>query len=434
MMDPFWIGILSIALLFIFLALGVPIAFALGLSGVMALVAMRGFGTALNFMLSSPYSTISSWALVIIPLFMVMGHMAFHSGVTTDAYELGHKWLGRVNGGLAMATVFGCAAFAATSGSSLATAATMGKIAIPEMRRFGYRLELCVGCVAAGGTLGILIPPSGVLVIYGVITEQSIGKLLIGGFLPGLVSAVIYMSGIYFMARFLRMGGPIPGPTSWRDKIHALGRSAGVLVLFGIVMGGIYSGFFTAVEAAGFGAAAALLMLLIRSKKRLSDIRDSMKVTAKSTCMILTIFVGAAAFALDLTIAGIPQKLAAYLISLDVPPKLTILILLIPYIPLGMFLDPVSMMVLTLPIIFPVVEALGFSGIWFGILVTKLIEISLITPPVGLNLYVVKSTLPEVSLGRILIGCVPFLIMDFITLGIILFFPEITLFLPNMMM
>ena len=433
-MDPFWIGILSIGVLFILLAMGVPIAFSLGLSGLMAIVVMRGFGITFNFMLSTPYSTISSWALVIIPLFMLMGHMASYAGVTTDAYELGHKWLGRVNGGLAMATIFGCAAFAATSGSSVATAATMGKIAIPEMRRYGYRLELCVGCVAAGGTLGILIPPSGVLVIYGIITEQSIGRLLMAGFLPGLISAAIFMCGIYIMARFFGMAGPKPPPVKWSDKIYVLGKSSGVIILFGTVMGGIYSGFFTAVEAAGFGAAVALIMLLMRSNKRLSDISDSMKVTAKSSCMILTIFVGAAAFALDLTMAGIPQKLSAYFIGLDVPREVTILLLLIPYIPLGMFLDPVSMMVLTLPIIFPVVEALGFSGIWFGILVTILIEISLITPPVGLNLYVVKATLPEVSIERVLIGCLPFLIMEFISLGIIFIFPQLALFLPNMMM
>jgi C4-dicarboxylate transporter DctM subunit len=295
-------------------------------------------------------------------------------------------------------------------------------------------MELATGCVAGGGTLSVMIPPSGILVIYGIITEESIGRLLIAGLLPGLLSALIYMLGIYILCSIRPNIAPSTDiRVSWRARLASLKNGYGVVLIFGVVMGGIYTGIFTPTEAGAFGAAVALVLLLMKSKTRFRSLTEGLTETAKVTCMFFTIVICAHLFTLGLTVSGIPKALVTYLIGLNMHPKLILIVLLFVYLPLGMFLDTVSLLFLTLPIIFPVVKAMGFSGIWFGILVTKLIEVSLITPPLGLNVYVIKGILPEVDTATIFKGCIPFLIMDILTLMILFVFPQIVLWLPSTM-
>jgi tripartite ATP-independent transporter DctM subunit len=433
-MEPLTAGLLMVILLLVLLSIGVPIAFSLGISGVVCIYIISGWETTYGFISTSPFNTSASWLYVVLPLFVLMGMLAYSAGINEDAFRIANNWLGRIKGGLAMATIVACSIFGATSGSSIAAAATMGKLAIPEMRRFGYSMKLSAGCVAGGGTLSVMIPPSGILVIYGIITEESIGKLLIAGLLPGLLSAFIYMFGIYLICTIKPEMAPRTNiMVSWSKRINSLKKGYGAALIFGVVMGGIYTGVFTPTEAGAFGAAVSLVLVLMKSKTRFKSLREGLAETAKVTCMFFTIVICAHFFTLGLTVSGIPETLVSYLVGLNMHPKMILTILLLVYLPLGMFLDTVSMLFLTLPIIFPVVKALGFSGIWFAILVTKLIEVSLITPPVGLNVYVIKGILPEVDIGTIFRGCIPFLIMDTLTLAILFFFPQITLWLPSTM-
>jgi len=432
--DPLTSGMVMIVMLLVLLAVGLPIAFSLGISGVICVFMVTGWQTTYGFLSTTPFNTSASWLYVVLPLFILMGMLSYSAGINQDAFTIANYWLGKIKGGLAMATIWACSVFGATSGSSIAAAATMGKLAIPQMRRYNYAMELAAGCVAGGGTLSVLIPPSGILVIYGIITEESIGQLLIAGIAPGLLSALIYMFGIYIWCSIKPNIAPSTDiKVSWKTRLVSLKDGYGAVLIFGVVMGGIYTGIFTPTEAGAFGAAVALILLLMKSKARFHALREGLVETAKVTCMFFTIVICAHFFTLGLTVSGIPKALVTYLTTLNMHPKLVLTILLFVYIPLGMFLDTVSLLFLTLPIIFPVVKAMGFSGIWFGILVTKLIEVSLITPPVGLNVYVIKGILPEVETSTIFKGCIPFLIMDILTLAVLFFFPQITLWLPSTM-
>jgi len=423
-----------VVLLLVLLAIGLPIAFSLGVSGIICVYMVAGWDTTYGFLSTTPFNTSASWLYVVLPLFILMGMLSYSAGINQDAFTIANNWLGRIKGGLAMATIGACSVFGATSGSSIAAAATMGKLAIPEMRRYKYSMELAAGCVAGGGTLSVMIPPSGILVIYGIITEESIGKLLIAGLLPGLLSAFIYMVGIYIWCSIKPNIAPSTDVrVSWRVRIGSLKNGCGAVLIFGVVMGGIYTGIFTPTEAGAFGAAVALILLLMKSKTRFRSLAEGLTETAKVTCMFFTIVICAHFFTLGLTVSGIPKAVVTYLTGLNMHPKLVLIVLLFVYLPLGMFLDTVSLLFLTLPIIFPVVMTMGFSGIWFGILVTKLIEVSLITPPLGLNVYVIKGILPEVDTGTIFKGCIPFLSMDILTLMILFLFPQIVLWLPSTM-
>lgn len=433
-MEPLTAGLLMIVLLLVLLSIGLPIAFSLGISGVICIYMVTGWDTTYGFLSTTPFNTSASWLYVVLPLFILMGMLSYSAGINQDAFTIANYWVGRIKGGLAMATIIACSIFGATSGSSIAAAATMGKLAIPEMRRYKYSMEIAAGCVAGGGTLSVMIPPSGILVIYGIITEESIGKLLIAGLLPGLLSAFIYMVGIYIWCSIKPNIAPSTDVrVSWRLRIASLKNGYGAVLIFGVVMGGIYTGIFTPTEAGAFGAGVALILLLMKSKSRFHSLREGLTETAKVTCMFFTIVICAHFFTLGLTVSGIPKTLVTHLIGLNMHPKVILVMLLSVYLPLGMFLDTVSLLFLTLPILFPVVKTLGFSGVWFGILVTKLIEVSLITPPLGLNVYVIKGILPEVEIGTIFRGCIPFLIMDILTLMILFFFPQIVLWLPSTM-
>jgi len=433
-MEPITAGVLMIILLLVLLSIGLPIAFSLGISGAICIYMVTGWDTTYGFLSTTPFNTSASWLYVVLPLFILMGMLSYAAGINQEAFTIANYWVGRIKGGLAMATIIACSIFGATSGSSIAAAATMGKLAIPEMRRYNYSMEMAAGCVAGGGTLSVMIPPSGILVIYGIITEESIGRLLIAGLLPGLLSAFIYMLGIYIWCTIKPNIAPSTDVSvSWRARIASLKNGYSAVLIFGVVMGGIYTGIFTPTEAGAFGAGVALILLLVKSKSRFKSLREGLIETAKVTCMFFTIVICAHFFTLGLTVSGIPRALVTYLTSLNMHPNVILVMLLLVYLPLGMFLDTVSLLFLTLPILFPVVKSLGFSGIWFGILVTKLIEVSLITPPLGLNVYVIKGILPEVEIGTIFRGCIPFLIMDILTLMILFLFPQIVLWLPSTM-
>lgn len=429
------VGILGIVFLLLLLVIGMPIAFALALSGAVGIMVLGDWSMAFNFLSRAPYTATAVWVYIIVPLFILMGNLAFSAGISTEAYSAAHKWLYRIPGGLAMSTIVASAGFAAVCGSSVAACAAIGKAAIPEMRRFGYHTNLILGSVGSGGTLAIMIPPSGTFVIYGIITEQSIGKLLLAGFLPGLLLGLILCVGILIMVlRNPNLAPRINQTITWVDRMKSTRGATPILLLFLLVIGGLYMGIFTATEAAAVGTAAALIMLLVRSRQRGRDLRAGMVDAAKTTCMVFAIIIGANLFSLFITMAGIPQALTQSLINLNLPTALSLALLLLPYIPLGMFLEPVSMLFLTLPIMYPVAIGLGFDGIWFGVLVVMLIEVGMLTPPVGLNVFVLGSLVPEVPISRIFRAFYPFLAFYFLALVTVAVFPDIALFLPRMMM
>lgn len=425
------IMIVSVAVLMVLLFIRLPIAFSLGLTGALGLIFLDGFDLAVYAISVQPYSAVKSWLLVAIPLFILMGHFAFVAGVSSRAYDVANKWLGRLPGGLAMASVFACAMFAATSGSSVATAGTMGRVAIPEMRKWGYSMRLATGCTAAGALLGILIPPSIILVLYGALTKTSVSKLLLAGVIPGILTALTYMVGIGIMVSLKPSLAPRAPAVAWREKIRALPGVWGVALIFAIVMGGIYSGFFTATEAAGVGALATLIMALSKGRKSWPEIWGAFQQTSGTSVMIFALVMGATLFTYFMAKAGIPNWVSNAVIGMQVDRFWILMLCLFIYIPMGMFLDTISILLITMPIIFPIIEGLGYDPIWFGILVVKLEEIALITPPVGMNVYVIKGVVPEVPLSDIFIGTAWFLVMEFILIAGFIAFPQIILWLPN---
>lgn len=434
-MGELYIGFICILMLFILLFIGIPVAFALALSGILGILSMTSFGQTLDLTALTYYRSIANWGFIIVPLFILMGELSASAGITQGAFEIAHKWVGKIKGSLAMATVIGCGAFAATTGSSAACAAAMGKIAIPEMENYGYSPKLAAGCVAAGGTVGVMIPPSGLLVLYGIATETSVGRLLIGGILPGILNVFFYLVTIYLITILLPKWVPdVRFNVSWKEKIKALYNGIGLIVLFIVVIGGIYAGIFTATEAGAFGAFAALLMVILRRKAEMMKyIISGLREAAKTTSMVFAIVAGAMLFSLMLTLSGIPESLTSFIVNLNVSKWILLVLFIIPFIPLGMFLDAVSIIFITIPIIWPILSSLGFNAIWFGIIVTKLLEISLITPPIGINVYVIKGVAPHIPLLDVFKGIIPFLIAEICLLSLLLIYPEIVLYLPGKM-
>lgn len=437
-------GLIGLGVLLALIFLRVPIAFALASVGFVGLVLIiawpaggefdldRGWTAAWAYISFEPYAFIASFPLVAVPLFLFMGYVAFHAGFTRDIYHTARVWLSSFHGGLAMASVAGCAMFAAVSGSSLATAAAMGKLAVPEMLRYKYDKGLATGVVAASGTLGSLIPPSILMILYGIFTEQSVGKLLIAGFIPGVMSAAIYMAMIWVRAKVAPELAPPPGQVSWRERIVSIKGTWSIIVLFIIVMGGIYLGIVTPTEAAAMGAAGAWLLAFLARRVNKENARNSIVETLLQTSSIFAVVLGAKIFVGFIAISGIAGYLAEWAIALDLPPLGVLLALSVVYIVLGTFMDPLGIMLLTLPVVTPVVEALGYDLIWFGVIMIKYLEIGLITPPVGLNVYILKGVVGDaVPLETIFKGILWFLAMDVVTLFLLIAFPQITLWLPN---
>ena len=434
-MDPVIVGVIGTILVFFLLFLGMPIAFSLMLVGFAGIAYLTSLEAALPVAARTVYEVSAFYPYTVIPLFIVMGGFAGSSGMTRDLYGTFDKWFRKLPGGLAIATIGACAGFAAVSGSSVATAATMGTIAVPEMKRFNYHPRLSTGSVAAGGTLGFLIPPSIGFIVYGMMTEQSIGKLLVAGMIPGLTLAAAYIAIIVVRVKLNPSLAPAsPEPVSWREKFIALKGIWEPLAIFLVVMGGIYLGFFTPTEAGAIGATVLFLVALIKRKLTGQNLVQALQEAIRISVMVLFLVAGANVFSYFLALSMIPMKVAEWVAGLQVTPYLIHAIIVVIYLFLGCFLDAISMMVLTLPVIFPIILALGFDPIWFGVIAVLMMEAGLITPPMGLNIFTVAGVVKDVSVEEIFRGTLPFLLSIFVIVILITIFPKIALLLPNMMM
>jgi len=426
-------SIIATIVLLVLLTLGVPIAFALILSALVGLVGLGGIGLAWSVMGTVTVTTASSYVLVAVPLYVFMGHLVLASGIGHKAYESIYKIMDWMRGSLAMASIGACAMFAATSGSSVATAAAIGQVAIPEMEKHKYDSALACGTVAAGGTLGILIPPSIAMVVYGWLTGESIGKLLIAGIIPGIISALAYMTTIFLWITVNPRAVSAPSRSTMRERVKALPGLWGVLCLFFIAVGTIYLGVATPTEAAAFGAFAAMLIAwrqLIGGKGLLLT---ALTETVKTTSMLFAIMMGAMLFGTLLTMSGVITLFSNWVIGLHVHRGVVLAFSLLIWLPLGLFLDSNSILLITLPIIYPVIKSLGYDGIWFGVIIVKVIEMDLLTPPVAMNVLVIKAVVPWVPLRRIVMGTIPFMISDISMIILFVYFPQIVLWLPSQM-
>lgn len=423
------IGLLMIILL---ISLGLPIAFSMMTVGFIGLSFIIGIEPALSMVGQVFFDNGMSYTLSILPLFLLMGNFVVKAGLADELYYASNAWLRHKKGGLAMATVIACGGFSSVCGSSLATAATMAKIALPSMKKYGYSDSLSAGVIAAGGTLGILIPPSMILVIYGIITSQDIGKLFLAGIIPGLLGIIGYIISVKLtLWKENKISEQLtPLPTS--EKLKSLKGVSGILALFILVMGGIYLGIFTATEAAGIGAFGAFIIVVLKGKLSLSSFKDTLIETVKITSMLFFLLFGAILFSNFINLAGLPNDLRNFLSNFNFNIYTLLLLIFFIYLILGMVLESLSMMLLTVPIFYPLVAEMGGDLIWFGILVVVAVEISLITPPVGLNVHVLKTIVKnKMTLNTIFKGVIPFVFMDIIRLLILLIFPFLTLFLPN---
>lgn len=425
--------VIAFLALFALLFLQVPISFGMAIVGTIGFGYYIGFGPAFRSIGSTAVDTVMVYDFSVLPLFILMGNFVARSGISHDLYEASNAWLGHRRGGLAMATVVACGGFSAVCGSSLATVATMSKVAIPSMRKFGYDERLATGSIAAGGTLGILIPPSVALVFYGIMTETDIGQLFAAGIVPGILGIFLYAAAVAVMTRINPELGPPGERLPWRERIGALRGIWGMLVLFMIVMGGIYGGVFTPTEAAGIGAFGAFVIALLRRRLTLAITLDALAETGRTTAMLLALLIGSLLFANFINVARVPNEIADWFASINATPIMVVVVCIVVYILLGCILESISMMLLTVPVFYPVMQSLGLDLVWFGIVVVVVIEISLITPPIGLNVFVLKSMLPDVELTRIFRGVLPFIAADVVRVTLIVALPGISLFLPRLM-
>jgi len=431
---PTMAGILGFVALFALLALRMPIGLAMIVVGAGGIAVLNSPTAAMNVLGSFPYSYSAVFSLSVVPLFILMGAFATVSGMGQDLYRTAYTWVGHRQGGLASATILSCAGFAALSGSSVAAAATMGKVALPEMERYRYDQGLATGSIAAGGTLGILIPPSTVLIVYALLTEQSVGRLFLAGFLPGLLLTVLFVATIMIVARLNPAAGPAGPRADWAERFRVLANSGALVFIVTIVIGGIYTGVFTVTEAASVGAFLTFLHALWSRRLTVSRFLAALLDTVKTTAMVFFILIGAHVFAPFLALTRIPVNLAGAIGDLAVPALAILLIIIVLYIVLGTFMEGFAMLVLTVPIVLPIVTTLGYDPIWFGIVMVVVVEMGLISPPVGMNVFVVKGVAQHVPLGRIYRGIVPFWIAMAVCVGLLILFPQIALYLPNTMM
>jgi len=432
--NPVTVGILGSLLLVFLLFLGMPIAFVMMLVGFLGIGYLTSINAALPVVANTVYETASFYPYTIIPLFILMGGFAGNAGITRELYQTFDKWFRRLPGGLGIATIVSCAFFAALSGSSVAASAAMGNIAIPEMRRFRYAPKLAVGAVAAGGTLSFLIPPSLGFVVYGMLTEQSIGKLLISGIIPGLLLSLAFIVVIIFQVKMNPALAPAtPGEISFKEKILAFSGVWETVLVFLIVIGGIYLGFINPTEAGAIGASALFIIILLKGRLTLQNLSASLFEAARISVLVLFLVAGASVFSYFLALSTIPMAVSSWMGGLEVSRYVILAIIILIYMMLGCFLDAISMMVLTMPVIFPVIKTLGFDPIWFGVICVIMMEAGLITPPVGLNVYTLAGVVKDVPMQTIFRGAAPFVISMIAVVILITLFPKIALFLPNMM-
>ncbi len=435
MLDPATTGVLVAIALAAMLGAGVHIGVALGLGGVWGTFLAIGPDAAWAQLATIPFSTTNSFTLAVIPLFILMGSLATQAGLTTDLYRAAYNWLGRLPGGLAMATTLASAAFGAASGSTVVNAAVFTKMALPQMTSFGYDRRLSAGCIAASGTLASLIPPSILMVIYAILTEQSVALLLVAGLVPGALSAALYMTGIYAIAkRFPDLAPRSEIRVSWARRWRSLYGVWGIAFLFLLVIGGIYTGFFVPTYAGAIGAFGAFLIVVFKRRLNARTAVDTVKDAGITTSSIFIIVIGGIVFARYLTYTGIVNDVTDALLALELGKYTYLFAFAAIYLVLGMLIDPIAIMVITLPVMYPILTKAGFDPIWLGVIAIKLAEISLITPPVGLNVYVVRSASPiPLRLEEVFAGVMPFLAIDILTLLLLISIPEISLFLPSLM-
>ena len=431
MSDPL-IGLLGFLVSLLLIAAGVPVALSLGFIGIAGYAILNGIPGALFVTGAGPFEAIFPYSLSVIPLFLLMGVFSSRCGLSTDLFQAANAVLGRLRGGLAMATVCACAAFGAICGSSLATVATIGRVALPEMRKAGYDDRLSSGCVAAGGTLGVMIPPSILLIIYGLLTEQSIGKLFSAAILPGILATALYAISIAVSVRLKPslIGNEVQGTSA--EKWTAVKRAWPVAAMFILVIGGIQLGVFSPTEAAAVGAAGAMLMAMVRGALDRQSMISAMRETIELTGMIFLIIIGAALFNFFIETSGLPQFLVNIVESSGLPPFGVLLLIMAFYLVLGCFMDAMSMIMLTIPFVFPLITAMGIDPIWFGILVVTVAELGLITPPVGMNLFVVQGVASNLKSGTVMRGIVPFIVADTVRLVLLIGIPAISLYLPSL--
>jgi tripartite ATP-independent transporter DctM subunit len=433
-MSAIAIGTLGSALLVVFLCLDMPIAFAMLLVGFLGISYLASIQAALPVLARTVYEVASNYPYTIIPLFILMGGLAGNAGITQELYKTFDKWFRKLPGGLGISTIAACAGFAALSGSSVAGTAAMGTIAFPEMRRYNYSPKLATGVIAAGSTLGFLIPPSLGFVVYGMLTEQSIGKLLIAGVFPGIVLSLAFISVIFVEVKSDPSLAPLtPGAVSWKEKLRALSGVWETLLVFCLVMGGIYLGFINPTEAGAIGATALFLIVLLKRRLTFRDLVASLLEALRISVMVLFLVAGANVFSYFLALSTIPTVFSTWMAGLQISRYAILGMIVLVYLILGCFLDAISMMVLTMPVIFPVITSLGFDPIYFGVICVLMMEAGLITPPVGLNVYTLAGVAKDVPMEEIFRGALPFLISIIAVVILITLFPKICLFLPSMM-
>jgi tripartite ATP-independent transporter DctM subunit len=425
-------GLLAMLLLSV---LRIPIALSMAIVGVVGYAYMRDWNWAPAFasLQTRLYETGRNYTLSVVPLFILMGNFVTRAGMSQELFRAANAFIGHLRGGLAMATILACAGFGAICGSSIATAATMSKVAYPSMKRFGYSDQLATGAIASGGTLGIMIPPSTLLVIYGVFTETNIGALFAAGILPGLLGAILLCLAVQYVTIRDPKAGPRGERSDWKERWQATRSVWAVAVLFVFVIGGIYGGFFTATEGAGMGAFGAMVFALARRVLTWKSLYQALVESARTTSMLFMILIGALMFAEFINITTMPNDLVAYVKQFEINPIMVVAAICIIYVLLGTAMEELSMVLLTIPVFLPVILQLGFDPVWFGILIVCVVEIGLISPPVGMNLFVLKTLIPGVSQGTVFRGVLPFMLADVIRMAILIAFPALSLYLPSLM-
>ena len=430
-MDPNVVAVAGFVVLFALMLLRVPVGMAMGLVGVTGYGMLVGAGPALKLVGQTSMRTVTDYTFGVIPMFILMGAFVSVSGVSRELFRAANTLLGHLRGGLGIATIVACGGFAAICGSSVATAATFSTVAYPEMRRYGYPQSFATGVIASGGTLGAMLPPSTVLAVYGIITQQDIGKLFAAGILPGILAMSMYIMTIVVTVLVRPRLLPAGTPSSWGQRLRGLRDVWAPLLLFAFVIGGLYGGLFTPTEAGGMGAGGAFLLGMLRRRLSRQDIREALLQATRTAAAVFTVLIGAILFGYFLTITQTPQKVTGFLTGLGLGRYQVLALIMLMYLALGCLMDAMAMIILTVPIIFPVVTSLGFDPIWFGVIIVMTVELGLIHPPVGMNVFVIKSVVRDVTFTTIFKGVIPFVITDILRLTILIAFPVIATYLPS---
>jgi len=428
------VAVTGFVTLFALMLLRVPVGMAMGLVGVTGFGFLVGGAPALKLVGQTSMRTVTDYTFGIIPMFLLMGAFVSNSGMSRELFRAANSFVGHFRGGLGIATIAACGGFAAISGSSVATAATFSTVAYPEMRRYGYPQSFATGTIAAGGTLGAMLPPSTVLAVYGLITEQDIGQLFIAGIVPGLIAGSMYMMTIVLIGLVRPSYLPAGERSSWTQRLESLRHVWATLLLFAFVIGGLYGGLFTPTEAGGMGAGGAFLIGVVRGRLSRADIRRSLLQATRTAAAVFTVLIGALLFGYFLTVTQTPQKVTAFLTGLGVGRYGVLTLIMLMYLVLGCLMDALAMIILTIPIIFPVIKQLGFDPIWFGVIIVMTVELGLIHPPVGMNMFVIKSVVEDVKISTIFYGVIPFILTDLVRLVLLISFPILATYLPSRML